>query len=86
MWLQGTVFIQFQGNDILNKMRPFCIISADTFWKIHPESGYEKLIFKRFCLLWACFDSSDCEIPSKWSLLSNFVTTLCRVVVVTFIL
>ena len=63
---------RFEIRAFFDKMRSFCTISASTFWKIQPEDGNERLIFKRFRLFWSRFDSSDCESPSKSFLLSNF--------------
>ena len=62
----------FEIRAFCDKMRSFCTISASTFWKIQPEDGNETLIFKRFRLFWSRFDSSDCESPSKFFLLSDF--------------
>ena len=63
---------RFETRAFCDKMRSFCTISASTFWKIQPEGGNETLIFKRFRLFRSCFDSSDCQSPSKCFLLSNF--------------
>ena len=63
---------RFEIRAFCDKMRSFCTISASTFWKIQPEDGNETLIFKRFCLFRSRFDSSDCESPSNYFVLSNF--------------
>ena len=63
---------RFEVRDFCDKLRSFCTTSASTFWKIQPEDGNEKLIFKRFGLLRSRFDSSDCQSPSKCFVLSSF--------------
>ena len=63
---------RFELRAFWDKMRSFCTISANTFWKIQPEDGNETLIFKRFRLFRSRLDSSDCESPSKCFLLSTF--------------